>query len=101
MTELLFLQWRHLRPPERICLAALLLTLVVWLLLPAIPQDQGYHLNIAWYGFAKLAEAADHMIWTASVRRTSGGTRVEARARGCRRGRLFDAAVGTAEAQVA
>jgi len=21
---------------------------------------------IAWYGFAKLAEAADHMIWTAS-----------------------------------
>jgi len=38
MTELLFLQWRHLRPPERICLATLLLTLVVWLLLPAIPQ---------------------------------------------------------------
>src|SRR5258706_74077 len=44
MTELLFLPWRHLTRAERVGVGALLLTFVVWAVLPAIPQDPGYHL---------------------------------------------------------
>ena len=44
MTELLFLPWRHLTRAERIGMGALLLTFVVWAVLPAIPQYPGYHL---------------------------------------------------------
>jgi hypothetical protein len=44
MTELLFLPWRHLTRAEQICVGALLLTFVVWAVLPAIPQDPSYHL---------------------------------------------------------
>ena len=43
MIELFSLRWRHLTRAERVCLAALLATLIVWMLLPAIPQDQAYH----------------------------------------------------------
>ena len=43
MTELLFLPWRQLNRAERICVGALLLTFAVWAVLPAIPQDPGYH----------------------------------------------------------
>src|SRR5204863_7711995 len=43
MTELLFLPWRHLTRAERIGVGALLLTFVVWAVLPAIPQDPSYH----------------------------------------------------------
>jgi hypothetical protein len=44
MTELLFLPWRHLTRAEQIGVGALLLIFVVWSVLPAIPQDPGYHL---------------------------------------------------------
>src|SRR6266540_605884 len=44
MTELLFLPWRHLTRAEQIGVGALLLIFVVWAVLPAIPQDPGYHL---------------------------------------------------------
>jgi len=44
MTELLFLPWRHLTRAEQIGVGALLLIFVVWAMLPAIPQDPGYHL---------------------------------------------------------
>ena len=43
MTELLFLPWRHLTRAERIGMGALLLAFAVWAVLPAIPQDPGYH----------------------------------------------------------
>ena len=59
MTELLFLPWRHLDRPERICLAALLLTFVVWWLLPAIPQDPSYHRFADQRSWRAIAHAAD------------------------------------------
>jgi hypothetical protein len=63
MTELLFLPWRHLNRPERICVAALLA-----LLASTRKGDDPFPWGwvIGWYGLAKLAEAADHTIWTAT-----------------------------------
>ena len=43
MIELFFLPWRDLKRADRACLLALLLMVVVWILLPVIPQDPAYH----------------------------------------------------------
>jgi hypothetical protein len=39
MTELLFLRWRNLGVPERWVLAVLLVAVVAWAFIPAVPQD--------------------------------------------------------------
>jgi hypothetical protein len=60
MTELLFLPWRHLTRAEQIGVGALLLTVVVWAVLPAIPQDPSYHLfadQRQWLGIPHAADA--------------------------------------------
>jgi hypothetical protein len=43
MTELLFLRWRNLGVPERWVLAVLLVAVVAWAFIPAVPQDPAYH----------------------------------------------------------
>ncbi len=59
MTELLFLPWRHLTRPEQIGVSALLLTFVVWSLLPAIPQDPSYHVFADQRRWLDIPHAAD------------------------------------------
>jgi hypothetical protein len=59
MTELLFLPWRHLTRAEQIGLGALLLTLAVWAMLPAIPQDPSYHLFADQRQLLGISHAAD------------------------------------------
>ena len=59
MIELFSLRWRHLTRAERVCLAALLATLIVWMLLPAIPQDQAYHAFADQRAWLDIPHAAD------------------------------------------
>src|SRR6266516_3730666 len=59
MTELLFLPWRHLTRAEQIGVAALLLTFLAWTVLPAIPQDPGYHLFADQRQWLGIPHAAD------------------------------------------
>ena len=63
MHELL-LRWRRLSGPERACLGVLALALVAWALLPAIPQDQGYHLfadQRSWLGIPRAADVLSNL----------------------------------------
>jgi hypothetical protein len=64
MTELLFLQWRHLSRGERVCLGVLALVLAAWSVMPAIPQDQGYHAfadQRQWLGIPHAADVLSNI----------------------------------------
>lgn len=64
MTELLFLPWRHLSRPERICLGALILALVAWVAMPGVAQDPRYHLfadQRHWLGIPRTADVLSNV----------------------------------------
>jgi hypothetical protein len=68
MTELLFLQWRHLSGGERIGLGVLAATLVAWLFVPALAQDPGYHAfadTRAWLGVPHAADVLSNLAFLA------------------------------------
>ena len=82
MTELLFLPWRHLTRAEQIGVGALLLIFVVWAVLPAIPQDPGYHLfadQRPWLGIPHAANVLSNAFFVLAG--LYGLARLTARAR--------------------
>lgn len=82
MTELLFLPWRHLTRAEQLGVGTLLLTFVIWALLPAIQQDPSYHLFADQREWLGIRHAADVLSNAAFVLvGLYGGTRLAARGR--------------------
>lgn len=68
MTELLFLQWRHLSRGERICLGVLAVVLIAWLFMPAIAQDAHYHAfadQRNWLGIPHAADVLSNLAFLA------------------------------------
>jgi hypothetical protein len=64
MTELLFLQWRHLSRAERICVGVLAAVLIAWVLMPAIAQDPLYHAfadQRTWLGIPHAADVLSNL----------------------------------------
>lgn len=59
MTERLATSWRRLTRAERLCLIALVGTLVLWPLLPFVAQDQAYHAFADRRVFLGIPNAAD------------------------------------------
>jgi hypothetical protein len=59
MADLANHSWRSLTRAERVCAGVLFATLLVWLLLPSVPQDPTYHGLADRRAFAGIPNAAD------------------------------------------
>src|SRR6266545_1636064 len=68
MTELLFLQWRHLSRGEKVCLGVLLAVLIAWTFMPRVVQEPVYHAfadQRSWLGVPHAANVLSNVAFLA------------------------------------
>jgi len=68
MTELLFLQWKHLGRGEKLCLGVLLAALLAWAFMPPVAQNPAYHAfadQRAWLGIPRAADVLSNIAFLA------------------------------------